>query len=108
LRRRRTPILGRPPRSPLSGKQPSAVFRATSFRPDEAERHAQRYRRRAGREAAGLTQAQVAERLGLYASFVSKAESGERRLDVAELAALCDAYGAGLLELLREAGFIDG
>jgi ribosome-binding protein aMBF1 (putative translation factor) len=54
-----------------------------------------RYRRtveplRQAREDAGLTQQQVAERLELYASFVSKVESGERRLDVDELAGLCE------------------
>jgi transcriptional regulator with XRE-family HTH domain len=56
------------------------------------------------REAAGLTQAQVAERLQLYASFVSKVESGERRLDVVELAELCEAYNTTLVAVLREAG----
>jgi predicted transcriptional regulator len=34
---------------------------------------------------AGLTQVQVAERLDMPQSFVSKYESGERRLDVVEL-----------------------
>lgn len=37
------------------------------------------------REEAGLTQVQVAAELGEPQSFVSKYESGERRLDVIEL-----------------------
>lgn len=38
----------------------------------------------AARKKAGLTQAQVAERLGRPQSFVAKYEGGERRLDVVE------------------------
>ena len=38
------------------------------------------------REDAGLTQQQVAERLEVYASWLSKVEAGERRIDVVELA----------------------
>jgi transcriptional regulator with XRE-family HTH domain len=37
------------------------------------------------REAAGLTQAEVAQRLSRPQSFVSKCESGERRVDFVEL-----------------------
>lgn len=37
------------------------------------------------RRDAGLTQAQVAKAVGKPQSFISKAESGERRLDVVEL-----------------------
>lgn len=36
------------------------------------------------REAAGLTQAQLAEKLGEYQSFVARLESGQRRIDVVE------------------------
>jgi transcriptional regulator with XRE-family HTH domain len=39
----------------------------------------------AKREAAGLTQTQLAERLGEYQSFVARLESGQRRIDVIEL-----------------------
>lgn len=45
------------------------------------------------REKAGLTQIQLAERLGETQSFVSKLERGERRVDVIELLVLCDALG---------------
>ena len=36
------------------------------------------------REAAGLTQTQLAEKLGEYQSFVARLESGQRRIDVVE------------------------
>lgn len=42
-------------------------------------------RLRAARREAGLTQAQVARALRKPQSFVSKCESGERRVDVIEL-----------------------
>jgi transcriptional regulator with XRE-family HTH domain len=74
----------------------------------EKSQHTTAYKRltaalRKARADAGLTQAEVAEKLGLYASFVSKAESGERRLDVVELAQLCKAYGVELVALLKAA-----
>lgn len=41
---------------------------------------------------AGLSQAEVAERLGKAQSFVSKCESGERRVDFIELLDFCHVY----------------
>jgi transcriptional regulator with XRE-family HTH domain len=63
--------------------------------------HAKRYRAfvgllREAREGAGLTQAEVAKALGRPQSFVSKSESGERRVDVIELADLARLYGKPL------------
>lgn len=46
---------------------------------------------RNAREEKGLTQMEVAERLGRTQSFVSKAERGERRIDIVELRAFCRA-----------------
>ena len=46
------------------------------------------------RLAAGLTQAVLAERLGVAQSFVAKVENAERRLDVVEFANWMDAAGA--------------
>lgn len=40
----------------------------------------------------GLTQSQVAEKLKKPQSYVSKIESGERRLDIAELKKITDLY----------------
>ena len=48
------------------------------------------------REEAGLRQADVAESLNQPQSFVSKYESGERRLDLLELEAVCAACGTDL------------
>lgn len=52
-----------------------------------------RTRLRAARLAAGLSQEQTALRLGRPQSFVSKCESGERRVDVVELAQFARIYG---------------
>jgi transcriptional regulator with XRE-family HTH domain len=50
------------------------------------------------RQSAGLRQQDLAERLGRPQSFVSKYESGERRLDVVDLIAVCRALGTSLHE----------
>lgn len=47
----------------------------------------------AKRKAHGLTQIQVAERLGKPPSYVAKVELGERRLDVLEYLDLAKAIG---------------
>lgn len=44
----------------------------------------------ARREAAGFTQAELANRLGEYQSFVARLESGQRRVDVVEFLALAE------------------
>jgi len=56
---------------------------------------------RAAREAASITQQDLAQRLGVPQSFVSKYESGERRLDVIELLEVCEALGLDVAALLR-------
>ncbi|GLS35462.1 transcriptional regulator [Mesorhizobium tianshanense] len=56
------------------------------------------------RKAKGLTQAQVADKLGRPQSFVAKYEGGERRLDVIEfldVTAVLDADACEILSSLR-------
>jgi transcriptional regulator with XRE-family HTH domain len=53
------------------------------------------------RTEAGLTQTDVARRLKQPQSFVSKYESGERRLDVLELREVCRAIGVPLPEFIK-------
>jgi transcriptional regulator with XRE-family HTH domain len=52
------------------------------------------------RHEAGLTQMEVAVRLGRPQSFVSKLERGERRLDFPEFVALADAIGIDVMDFL--------
>jgi transcriptional regulator with XRE-family HTH domain len=56
---------------------------------------------RQARTGAGLTQTDVAQRLGQPQSFVSKYESGERRLDILELREVCRAIGIAIHEFVR-------
>ncbi|MCP3797964.1 helix-turn-helix domain-containing protein [Allokutzneria sp. A3M-2-11 16] len=53
------------------------------------------------REAAGLTQVQVAARLGVPQSFVSKYEAGDRRLDVFELRQVTEVLGTTVIDVLK-------
>ena len=57
---------------------------------------------REARERAGLTQIDMAERLDETQSFVSKCERGERRIDVVELHAFCQAMGITLKQFVEE------
>lgn len=59
-----------------------------------SERH-QRLRTllREARLEKGLKQADLAAKLGVPQSYISKYESGERRLDVIEFIDLCEALG---------------
>jgi len=56
------------------------------------------------RRDAGLTQAEVARRLDVAQSFVSKYESGERRLDVIELRHVAVAIGTTLDVVISRLG----
>ena len=53
------------------------------------------------RTEAGLRQADVARSLDRPQSFVSKYESGERRLDFIEMRAVCRAIGISMEEFVR-------
>lgn len=71
--------------------------------------HTRRYKRllaelRNARKGARLTQLEVAKKLGKHAPFVSKIESGERRVDVIELSELCGIYQISLLRFLKSIG----
>lgn len=63
--------------------------------------HNQEYRQflerlKQARLDAGMTQKEVAKGLGKDQSFVSRSETGERRVDVIELAAFARLYGEPL------------
>ena len=49
-------------------------------------------RLRAARKEAGLTQKEVAHQLKVHQSYVSKSESGERRVDIVELSDFARLY----------------
>jgi len=57
---------------------------------------------RHARRSAGLTQAQLAKQIGENQTFVSKCERGERRIDVMELRAFCDAFGLTLKQFVSK------
>ncbi len=54
------------------------------------------------REALGLRQADLAQRLGETQATVSRVENGERRLDVIELRAWLRALKVGFVPFLRQ------
>ena len=49
---------------------------------------------------AGLRQEDLAKALNQPQSFVSKYESGERRLDLIELRQICDVFGIPLVKFI--------
>ena len=58
---------------------------------------------RKAREAAGMSQRQLSERLQQPPNWIQRIESLERRVDVAEFIAIAKAVGADAVELFREA-----
>lgn len=54
------------------------------------------------RKASGVRQSDLAQRLGVPASYLSKIESGSRRLDVVEFVSIVRAMGADPATLVRE------
>jgi len=50
------------------------------------------------RKQKGLTQGQVAKGIGAKQAFVSKYETGERRLDFLDLAAICDVLSVSVVK----------
>jgi transcriptional regulator with XRE-family HTH domain len=60
---------------------------------------------REARKEAGLTQVELATKLGQYKGFVSNYETGERRLDVVEFLEVTEALGVGpdvIMRAMRE------
>jgi ribosome-binding protein aMBF1 (putative translation factor) len=55
---------------------------------------------REARERAGLTQVQLARKIGETQTFISKCERGERRVDVIELRTFCRAFGLDLKQFV--------
>jgi transcriptional regulator with XRE-family HTH domain len=60
-------------------------------------------RLRAAREAAGLSQGQVAKLMDMHRPTISEMEAGNRRVSVDELAKLADLYDTKVAWLLGEA-----
>lgn len=54
------------------------------------------------REGKGLTQGQLAERLGITQAIVSKIETYERRIDVIELRKICLALDISFVDFIIE------
>jgi transcriptional regulator with XRE-family HTH domain len=70
--------------------------------------HDERYRRLIDRlvthrKQAGLSQMEIAKLLGTHQQFVSRYETGERRLDAIELLDVCVALGADWVDVLQVA-----
>jgi transcriptional regulator with XRE-family HTH domain len=65
-----------------------------------------RRRLRDARLAAGVTQQDLAARLQVPQSFVSKFETGERRLDVVEFTEVCEAIEVNAVTFLAD--LLDG
>lgn len=72
----------------------------------EKEQYSLRYKivlelLRQEREKAGLKQSDLAERLGVHQSFVSKIENAERRMDFAELWIWCEGIGIPVADFVK-------
>lgn len=55
------------------------------------------------RKDAGITQVELGKRLGKRQTFVSKFETGERRLDIAEFMIVARAIGTDPYEIIQGA-----
>jgi ribosome-binding protein aMBF1 (putative translation factor) len=56
----------------------------------------------AKREAAAMSQAELAQKLGEYQSFVARLESGQRRVDVVEFLKLAETLQFDAAKALRK------
>ena len=57
---------------------------------------------KAARKKSGVTQIDLAERLGQTQSFVSKVERGDRRLDIVQLRTILLEFGVSLPEFVGQ------
>ena len=69
---------------------------------DSAEYQIMIDRLREAREESGLTQDEVADEFGLLQSFVSKVETGDRRIDPVELCLFAELYKKPVAWFLNE------
>jgi len=81
-------------------------FGSTEIAQMQKSVHSEQYRKVldwliAARKAAGLTQQQVADRLGKPQSFVAKYEGDERRLDVVEFVTIAKLLKADPASAIR-------
>lgn len=70
--------------------------------------HSAKYKRfltrlRQARQNAGMTQTEAARAFRKPQSFVSKCESGERRVDAIELQRFAELYGWSVMDFLEDA-----
>lgn len=54
------------------------------------------------RSKAGVRQIDLAQKLEVHQSFVSKYESGERRLDLIELRRICEELDTNVVDFVAE------
>ena len=54
------------------------------------------------RQKKGIRQVELAKQLGVPQSFISKYESGERRLDILELRQICQLIGISLDDFIHK------
>jgi len=57
---------------------------------------------KAARKRSGVTQVELAERLGQTQSFVSKVERGDRRLDIVQLRTILLEFGVSLPDFVTQ------
>ncbi|MEZ4819968.1 MAG: helix-turn-helix transcriptional regulator [Bdellovibrionota bacterium] len=53
------------------------------------------------RSESGITQVELAKKLGVHQSFVSKYEAGERRLDILELKKICEVLNIDFFKTIK-------